>query len=71
MAVQLSFSSMEDFEPGNIVQQVEPLRKILETRNKLRDLLTRVDRSTNLEALLEQILQQPEQLKKLQGDLNG
>jgi type VI secretion system protein ImpB len=71
LAVQLAFNSMNDFEPASIVNQVEPLRKILETRNKLRDLLTRVDRSTDLEALLEQILQQPEQLKKLQGDLNS
>src|SRR5438477_4644186 len=36
MAVKLQASSMEDFEPGRIVELVEPLRKLLETRNKLR-----------------------------------
>ena len=45
MARQLKFKSMEDFEPGEIVEQVEPLRKLLETRDKLRDLMTKVDRS--------------------------
>src|SRR3954451_22317529 len=45
MAVNLKFSSIEDFEPGRVAQQVEPLRKILETRDRLRDLLTKVDRS--------------------------
>ena len=45
LAVQLKFCSIEDFEPGNVVNQVEPLRKLLETRNKLRDILTKVDRS--------------------------
>src|SRR5215471_5036347 len=30
MGVQLKFRSMDDFEPGQIVQQVEPLRKLLE-----------------------------------------
>ena len=38
MGVQLKFRSMEDFEPGQVVNQVEPLRKLLETRNKLRSL---------------------------------
>ena len=48
MAVQLKFNSMEDFEPANVARQVEPLRKLLETRDKLRDLLTKVDRSDDL-----------------------
>src|ERR1700750_2866505 len=43
MAVNLRFTSMEDFEPGRIVRQVEALSKLLETRDKLRDLLTKVD----------------------------
>ena len=40
MRVQLKFKSLDDFEPPNLVQQVEPLRKLVETRNRLRDLLT-------------------------------
>lgn len=68
--VQLKFSSMEDFEPGKIVQQVEPLRKILETRDKLRDLLTKVDRSEDLEGILDNVLKDAEQMKKLAGELN-
>jgi type VI secretion system protein ImpB len=71
MAVQLKFQSMEDFEPGNIVRQVEPLRKLLETRNKLRDLLTKIDRSEDLESLLDRILQSNEDLKKLSSDLGA
>ncbi|MFI4986529.1 MAG: type VI secretion system contractile sheath small subunit, partial [Alphaproteobacteria bacterium] len=34
MAVSLKFNSMDDFEPARVVDQVEPLRKLLETRNK-------------------------------------
>src|SRR5437868_10682632 len=49
MAVQLKFRSMDDFEPVRVVNQVEPLKKLLETRDKLRDLLTKVDRSEDLE----------------------
>jgi type VI secretion system protein ImpB len=69
MSVQLKFKSLEDFEPGRVVQQVEPLRKLLETRNKLKDLLTKVDRSEDLEGLLERILKNQEDLKALSSDL--
>lgn len=69
MSVQLKFNSMEDFEPANVVNQVEPLRKLLETRNKLRDLATKVDRSDKLENLLEQILSNEDQIKKFASDL--
>jgi type VI secretion system protein ImpB len=69
MAVQLKFQSMEDFEPANVAKQVEPLRKLLETRDKLRDLLTKIDRSSDLENVLEQVLQNTEQLKQLSKDL--
>ena len=57
--------------PAEVVQQVEPLRKLLETRDKLRDLLTKVDRSEDLEDLLEQVLQNTEQLKKLSAELGA
>jgi type VI secretion system protein ImpB len=71
MAVQLKFRSIDDFEPGRIVEQVEPLKKLLETRDKLRDLLTKADRSEDLESILERVLQNQEELKKLQADLQG
>ncbi len=69
LAVQLKFNSLEDFEPARVVGQVEPLRKLLETRDKLRDLLTKVDRSQDLENILEQVLENTEQLKQLSADL--
>lgn len=69
MAVNLKFKSMSDFDPAAVVDQVEPLRKLLETRNKLRDLMSKVDRSEELEGLLERVLQNNEDLKTLSGDL--
>jgi type VI secretion system protein ImpB len=69
MAVQLKFRSMDDFDPARIAAQVEPLKKLLETRNKLSDLISKADRSTELEALLEKALQDPEALKKLSSEL--
>ncbi|RWX57232.1 type VI secretion system contractile sheath small subunit [Photobacterium chitinilyticum] len=68
--VSLKFSSMADFEPAAIVNQVEPLRKLMETRNKLRDLMTKVDRSEDLENLLETVLNNTNDLQKLSDELN-
>ena len=69
MAVDLKFNSMSDFDPGAVVEQVEPLRKLKETRDKLRDLMTKVDRSEELEGLLEQVLQDSDAMKKISGEL--
>jgi type VI secretion system protein ImpB len=71
MGVQLKFKSLDDFAPANIVKQVDPLRKLLETRDKLRDLLTKVDRSEDLENILEQVLENTDQLKKLSEELGA
>lgn len=69
MSVDLDFKSMEDFEPQNIVEKVDPLKKLMETRNKLRDLLTKADRSEDLENLLEEVLSSTDALAKLKGEL--
>jgi type VI secretion system protein ImpB len=69
MAVQLKFNSMDDFEPGKVANQVEPLKKLLETRDKLRDLLSKIDRSEDLEGILERVLQNTEEMKKLSAEL--
>jgi type VI secretion system protein ImpB len=69
MAVALKFNSIEDFEPGRVAEQVPALKALLETRNKLRDLMSKVDRSEQLESLLEQILKNESELKSLSGQL--
>ena len=70
LPVALTFESMQDFEPGRIVQQVEPLRRLMETRSKLRDLMTKADSSEQLETLLEQVLQDSGQLEALHAELD-
>jgi type VI secretion system protein ImpB len=69
MAVNLQFNSMDDFSPAAVANQVTPLKNLLETRDKLRDLLTKVDKSDGLEGVLENVLKNDDQLKKLGKDL--
>jgi type VI secretion system protein ImpB len=55
--VELRFNSIEDFEPDRVVQQVEPLRKLVEVRQRLSDLLSKMDGNDRLEELLQEVIQ--------------
>ncbi|MEE5091847.1 type VI secretion system contractile sheath small subunit [Xanthomonas euvesicatoria] len=63
--VELKFKSIDDFRPEAVVDQVEPLRKLLESRTKLADLRNKLAGNEKLEDLLTDVLNNTEQLKKL------
>ena len=69
LGVDLKFNSIEDFEPDNVVQQVEPLRKLIEARQKLSDLRSKMDGNEKLENLLEGIISDTEKQKQLSESL--
>lgn len=58
MAVSLTFQNMDDFSPDNIVQQVEPLRKLMELREQLSDLRNRAASNERLKTQLAEIAMQ-------------
>jgi type VI secretion system protein ImpB len=58
--VELRFQNLEDFEPENVVKQVEPLRKLLETRDKLKNLLNKMDGNDKLVELLDDVVKNTE-----------
>ena len=64
-AVELKFKSMDDFRPEAVVQQVEPLRKLLEARTKLADLRNKLAGNEALEDILNDVLSNTEQLELL------
>jgi type VI secretion system protein ImpB len=55
MGVELRFKSMDDFHPDNVAQQVEPLRKLVGARQRLSDLLSKMDGNDKLETILNEI----------------
>ena len=69
IAVDLDFNNLGDFEPSRVVEQVEPLKTLMDARNKLRDLMTKVDRSEELENILEDVLQSTDSLNNLKSEL--
>jgi len=65
IAVDITFNSMDDFKPGAIAQNVEPLRQLLQARTELNNLLTYMDGKVGAEDLLSNVLQDPTLLKSL------
>jgi type VI secretion system protein ImpB len=65
LGVELKFDSIEDFEPARVVEQVEPLRKLLEARRKLAELKSKVVTNDRLESLLQRIIHDTDQLSRL------
>lgn len=65
VAVDITFESMDDFSPAAIARKVEPLRKLLEARQQLSNLLTYMDGKNGAEELLAKLLADPALLKSL------
>jgi type VI secretion system protein ImpB len=64
-AVNLEFNKIEDFRPEQVVQQVEPLRKLLDARTKLSDLRNKLAGNDKLEDILGEVMSNTDKLKKL------
>ncbi|MEI8320572.1 MAG: type VI secretion system contractile sheath small subunit [Alphaproteobacteria bacterium] len=67
--VLLNFKSMEDFEPINVLQQVDPLAKLFDARTKLHNLLAKLDGNDKLEKLLQNILENADSRANVQKDI--
>lgn len=71
LKVELNFNHIDQFEPESIVNQIPRLARLLEARQQLRDLLGKLDGNDELDALLENILQNTEELKALKDSATG
>ena len=69
VGVDIKFNSIEDFEPDNVVQQIDPLRKLVEARQKLSDLRSKMDGNEKLENLLNDVVANADKQKQLSDAL--
>ena len=69
--VELKFRSIEDFNPAAVVKQIEPLKNLFEARQRLMDLLAKLDGNDKLDALLREIADNPESQKSLKDQTAG
>lgn len=65
LSVDITFESMDDFSPAAVARKIEPLRKLLEARSQLANLLTFMDGKAGAEELLSRVLQDPALLQSL------
>ena len=65
MAVELRFKSLDDFHPERVAEQVTPVRKLVEARKRLSDLLSKLDGNDKLDELLQDVLASTDSIEKL------
>ena len=65
LPVTITFETMDDFLPGAVARKVEPLRKLLEARSQLANLLTYMDGKTGAEELVARLLRDPALMQAL------
>jgi len=65
LKVELNFKKFADFHPEAIVDQVPRLKKLLEARLELRDLLSKLDGNDELGGLLANVVGNTEGLKEV------
>ena len=70
LPVAMTFQSMADFSPAEVAKKVEPLRKLLEARTQLANLLTFMDGKSGAENLIAKLLRDETLLKTLAAEQN-
>lgn len=69
--VELKFNHMDDFNPVNILKQVEPLRRLFDARQRLSDLIGKLDGNDDLDKLLQDIVANTEGLQEIKAQTAG
>jgi type VI secretion system protein ImpB len=65
ISVDLSFENMDDFSPAAVARKVDALKKLLDARTELKNLLAYMDGKSGAEELIAKALNDPSLLKSL------
>ncbi|WP_341679335.1 type VI secretion system contractile sheath small subunit [Niveibacterium sp. SC-1] len=65
LPVELEFTSLDDFSPGQVARKVESLSALLDARTELANLLSYMDGKTGAEEMISEVLKNPALLKAL------
>ncbi|MGE3540626.1 MAG: type VI secretion system contractile sheath small subunit [Candidatus Tectimicrobiota bacterium] len=65
--LELHFRHMDDFNPLQVLKQITPLRRLFEARQRLVDLLTKLDGNDQLDALLQEVVASTENLQEVKA----
>jgi type VI secretion system protein ImpB len=67
--LELRFAHIDDFGPLNVIQQVAPLKKLYDVRQRLNDLLAKLDGNQDLDIILHKVGRDAEGMKKVKAAL--
>lgn len=65
IGVELKFKCLDDFHPEKVAAQVEPIRKLVEARQKLYNLMAKIDGNDKLDELLQDVIANSAKLEAL------
>lgn len=71
LGVELEFNNLDDFGPEAVAQQVEPVRKLVEARQRLNELALKINANDRLEEILQDVVQNTEALQELKKASGG
>jgi type VI secretion system protein ImpB len=69
LAVELNFKNYDDFEPARVAEQVAPLKELLAMRQRLTQLLSKMEGNDKLESLLADVLGNTEKAMALAKEM--
>jgi type VI secretion system protein ImpB len=69
LAVELNFKHIDDFEPAQVAQQIGPLKELMDMRQRLTQLLSKMEGNDKLEALLGDVLGNTEKAMALAKEM--
>jgi type VI secretion system protein ImpB len=71
VVADLIFQEIDDFTPLNLIKQSQELSDLFQSRNLLKDLLTKLDGNDVLEELLRQVMNDQGKLNQLKDELGA
>ncbi len=71
MGVELNFKHMDDFSPEKVARQIEPLAKLLELRESLKEIRDRAKSKAKLAGLLDEVLHNSEKREAMMKELGA
>ena len=71
LGVDLTFKSLEDFEPEQVARKIAPLRELLELRTKLSDLVGTLQGNEKLDRLLQDVINDSGKLEQARKEISS
>ena len=69
--IELNFKTFDDFDPALMLKQVAPLRKLFDARQRLTDLLTKLDGNDDLDRLLQDVVENTDELQEIKDSTSA